>query len=592
VKTLRDLFDVGCSKPKERHLTWKDGAGSWCAMSTGQLRHEVAALASGLLRRGLRKGDRVALLSRNSPRWAIGDFALVTSGLVDVPLYPSLSPEQVRFILDDSGARALLLEDAEQRQRLEGILHGSSIEVVVLMDDSAPGPSGVRWCSLIQEGAAPGGPDAPAVEPEDLASIIYTSGTTGVPKGVMLSQHNLVSNALQCHEAISLSDIDHVNLSLLPLCHIFQRLVDYFLFMRGASIAYCPNPLEGVQVMAEVRPTFFAAVPRLYEKVHQGFWAKVERSSPLQRAIARWAVRVGKRRFEAWCRDGACDGVPGPWLELRAAVADRLVLRRARAVFGGRVDACFSGGAPIPTEVAEFLRAIGLPLLPGYGLSEASPVLCTNTKRFLRLGTVGKALPGVELEVAEDGELLARGPNVMQGYWNRAEETAATLVGGWLRTGDLARIDDRGYVSITGRKKEILVLSTGKKVVPAVVEDRLMRSPYVHQAVCVGDGAKFVAALVHANVDLLAAEARRRGVAWASVAELLARREAEQIVLESFEAPAADLSEFERPKAVGFLPRELTQAGGELTPTLKVKRKAITENWGDLIAAVYGRPAP
>jgi long-chain acyl-CoA synthetase len=488
-----------------------------------------------------------------------------------VPIYPTLAPDQVRFIVDDAELRGLVLEDLGQLRRVEGALDGSKLEWKALLSDEAPPSRDVlAWDNLVAPATVPIATLArrdTAVGPDDLATIIYTSGTTGRPKGVMLSHGNLVSNALACAEAIDLTRVDHVNLSLLPLAHVFQRLVDYLLFMEGAVMAHCADPREAVAYMAKLT------------------------SSPLSRVLGPWSLSVGREYFEAWYRDGACDGRPGPLLASKRAVADALVFRRLRGAFGGRIDACFSGGGPLSRELHEFFRAIGLELLPGYGLTETSPVLCTNRRERMSLGSVGPALPGVELKVASDGELLARGPNVMQGYWRRPEETAATIKDGWLHTGDLARVDDDGFVFITGRKKEILVLTTGKKVAPLLVEECMGRSPLVSQAVLVGDERKFVAALVWPDVSALEAELRRRGTVPSRAEALLAHPEAKRAVLASIQSECAELSDFERPKTIAFLPRELSQEHDELTPTLKVKRAVVAKNHGALIDGMFGTPA-
>ena len=585
VRTLPELFDRGVEQPREKHLLWRDADRQWRSLSTHELVEAVDHLSRGLHARGLVKGDRVALLSRNSPRWMMSDHAQQRAGLVTVPIYPTLTPAQVRYIVEDSGARWLLLEDRAQHERLRADLSGSALEgVALLSDEEAEGTT--RWSDLVTEGA--GAPDArPKIEPDDLATIIYTSGTTGQPKGVMLTHANLVTNAIASADAIGLAGMRHVNLSLLPLSHIFQRLVDYLLFKCHATMAYCPNPLEALEYMSEVRPTFFASVPRLYEKIHAGFRTKLAAAPPVRRALGQWALSVGRRRFRAWYRDGRCDGSPGPILRLQHAVADRLVLSKIRGIFGGRVDICFSGGAPIPVEVHEFFSTVGLPILPGYGLSESSPVISTNRRDRMRLGSVGPPIADVEVKIAADGEILARGPNIMKGYWNLPEETAATLVDGWLLTGDLGHVDELGFLFVTGRKKEILVLTTGKKVPPALVEDRMSRCPYVSQAVVVGDERKYVAALVSPNLEALAGAGRERGWAFSDPAELVGRREVKQLILESVAEACADLSGFERPKDIAFLPRELTLEAGELTPTLKLRRKVILEHWKALVDGLY-----
>jgi long-chain acyl-CoA synthetase len=590
VKTLADVFETGLQRRRARAVTWRKADGGLASWSTDELRSRVDALASALVARGMRPGDRAGLLSRNSRQWAVTDYALVTSRLVTVPIYPTLAPDQARFILDDSGARGLFVEDAAQLERLLPALEGSALEwIAVMSDERVEDERAVSWSGLAAKGSAGGALERPT--PEDVASILYTSGTTGRPKGVVLTHRNLASNVVQSDAALEISQagVDQVNLSLLPLSHIFQRIVDYLLFAAGAEIVHCPDAHVAMPFFQEVRPTFFGAVPRIYEKVHAGIMAKIEHASPLHRTLARWALEVGRRHFHAWNRDGACDGRPSSLLRAEHLVADLLVLRRLRELFGGRVDVAMSGGGPLSKDLHEFFRAIGLNLLPGYGLTEASPVLTTNRRRLMKLGSVGPALPGVELRLAADGELLARGDNIMREYYKLPEETAASLVDGWLLTGDLARIDDRGFVFITGRKKELLVLTTGKKVVPVAVEERVARSPLVAQAVLVGDEQKFVAALVWPHLDVLRAACRAAGieVAGLATAELLARADVRRLVHASIDAACRDLAEFERPKAIALLPRELSLEEDELTPSLKIKRKVVAQKWAGLIAECF-----
>lgn len=593
METLLDLFEACLSPAKERHLAWREQDGTWASWSSGELAEVVGLARAGLRALGLGQGDRVAILAANSERWAACDFAMVGAGMVTVPLYPSLTPEQVAHALEDSGCAAILVGSDAHRHRLAGAMNGAGVSDVVVLggdvDGELDGLRTITWTELLELGRRSGtGGEHPLPGPEDLASILYTSGTTGPPKGVMLTHRNLVSNALACREAIDLR-LPPIGLSLLPLCHIFQRLTDYFLFLRRATIAYCPDPLAALEYMAEVRPTFFASVPRLFEKVRSGVLTGLQEAPPLRRAVGRWALEVGRRSFRAHYRDGACDGRPGPWLAVQRWVADRLVLGRIRDLFGGRVELCISGGAALSPEVQEFLRSVGLGVLPGYGLTESSPVICTNRRDRMKLGSAGLAIRGVDVKVAEDGELLARGPNVMKGYWNRPDATAEAVRDGWLYTGDLATIDDDGFVFITGRKKEILVLSTGKNVSPQVVEDQLARCPLVTQVVVVGDGRKFVSALVRANPVTLAAALARRGLPPPGEAEPPGP-EAEELVLESFAEVGSALAGYELPKRVAFLPRDLDQAHGELTPTLKFKRTEILANWGHLVAAHHEEP--
>lgn len=592
VRTLADLFERGCASPQAVHVGWRTDDGRIEGWSTQELRRFVDGLGRELLARGMRRGDRAALVSRNSARWAATDYAMLCAGLVVVPIYPTLAPDQARFILDDAGARGLFVENLEQLARLLPSLQDSKLEwICVMSDEVSDHPLATTWSAMAEAGAVRAERPEPP-KPEDLASIIYTSGTTGRPKGVMLTHANLVSNAVASDEAVEISaqPIRHVNLSLLPLSHIFQRLVDYLLFLAGAQVIYCPDPQQAVAWFKDVRPTFFAAVPRIYEKVHAGITQRIASAPAHRRLLANWAIGVGRRRFLAWYADGACDGRPGALLSLQHLVADKLVLSKIRELFGGRVDMCFSGGGPLTRELHEFFRALGLELLPGYGLTETSPVLCTNRRRRMKLGSVGPAIPGVELKVEPDGELLARGPNVMRGYHELPEETAATITpDGWLRTGDLARIDERGFVTITGRKKEILVLTTGKKVVPALVEERIARCPLVAQSVLVGDEQKYVAALVWPHVDALRKAAQAKGLALQGVKaeEMLAMPEIRKLVQSEIDACCRDLADFERPKTIAFLPRELSLEADELTPSLKIKRKVVAHAYRHLIASCF-----
>jgi long-chain acyl-CoA synthetase len=594
IETLRDLFERGCDPPQALHCGWRTKEGRVEGWSTAELRDRVESLGRELVARGMRTGDSAAIVSRNSSRWLATDFAMLRAGLVVVPVYPTLALDQVRHVLDDSGSRGLFVEDARQLERILPALEGTRLEwISILSDETVEHPLAVSWSAMVESGRANGASLTPP-KPSDLASIIYTSGTTARSKGVELTHANLVSNALQADGAVELSkqDVRHVNLSLLPVSHIFQRLVDYLLFLCGAQMIACPDPQEAVPYFHDVRPTFFSAVPRIWEKVHATMIQRMAQQSAWRRAMGEWGLRVGRRHFQAWYADGACDGQPGALLSAQHAIADALVLRKLRSAFGGNVDICFSGGGPLTKDLHEFYRAIGLNLLPGYGLTETSPVLTTNRRRLMRLGTVGPALPGVELRVEPDGELLARGANVMRGYHNLPEDTAATITpDGWLLTGDLARIDERGFVTITGRKKEILVLTTGKKVVPLAVEERIARSRFVAQSVLVGDEEKFVAALIWPHVETLRTAALAKGLDVKSLAaaELLARADVKRIVQADVDACCKDLADFERPKTIAFLTRELTLADDELTPSLKVKRRIVARNWKPAIDECFGR---
>jgi long-chain acyl-CoA synthetase len=548
-ETLDAVYREGIRRfPRpDRFLRKSDGA--WRAISTEEFDRRVRACASALARAGVRKGDRVAILSYNRVEWAVADWACQLLGAPDVPIYTTLPEEPVGYILRDSGARVAFVENAEQAAKVR------AAGILTVSFDPAPGVE--SFDAFLADG--PGDPPSLKGDPEDLATLIYTSGTTGVPKGVMLTHRNLVSNLKAACAPLDLRPED-VGLSFLPLSHIFERILDYAYFAHGMTIAYAEHIDRVSDNLLEVRPTVMGAVPRFYEKVYARIREAVEALPPRKRALFEWARRVGAEEAALRRR-----GRPAPLgLRLRFALARWLVLRKFAARVGGRMRYFVSGGAPLPPDVAEYLFSLGFTILEGYGLTETSPVLTLNRPGQIKLGTVGKPIDGVEIRIAPDGEILARGPNVMKGYYNRPKETAEVLRDGWFATGDVGEFDEEGFLRITDRKKDLIKTAGGKYVAPQPIENRLKLHRAILNAVVVGDRRKFPAALI--------------------VPAPGATREQVQ---EAVDEVNRTLAPFERIKKFALLDRDFSIEAGEMTPTLKVRRRAVEERHRAVIDALY-----
>jgi long-chain acyl-CoA synthetase len=546
--TLDAVYREGIRNfPRPDRFLQKTG-GAWRAISTGEFDRRVRACAAALARAGIGHGDRVAILSYNRVEWAVVDWACQLLGAADVPIYTTLPEEPVNYILRDSGARVVFVENAEQAAKVKA---GPS----VVSFDPAPGVEPFEAFL----GRAAGDPPDARVDPEDLATLIYTSGTTGAPKGVMLTHRNLVSNLKAACAPLDLGPED-VGLSFLPLSHIFERILDYAYFAHGAQIAYAEHIDRVSDNLLEVRPTVMGAVPRFYEKVYARIREAVAALPPWRRKLFEWARRVGAEEAALRRR-----GRPVPLgLRLRFAAARRLVLRTFAARVGGRVRYFVSGGAPLPPDVAEFLFSLGFTILEGYGLTETSPVLTLNRPGDIKLGTVGKPIDGVEIRIAPDGEILARGPNIMKGYHRKPEETAEVLRDGWFATGDIGEFDEEGFLRITDRKKDLIKTAGGKYVAPQPIENRLKLHRAILNAVVVGDRRRFPAALI--------------------VPAPGATREEIQ---EAVDEVNRTLAPFEKIKKFALLERDFTIEAGEVTPTLKVRRRIVEERHRAVIDALY-----
>ena len=598
VNTIADLpFHVLGRFQKAQHVGRCMG-GNVEAFSSKGLFERIRDVSLGLGLLGIRSGDRVAIISESRPEWLIADLAILALGGVTVPIYPTLNGAQARYILADSGARAVIVSTKLQLDKIQEVRHLlPAVESIIVIEaadagTAAASPSVLAFHTVAERGhsrmAVEWGAGrefqqaARAVAPDQLATIIYTSGTTGEPKGVMLSHANLVANLKGAANVLNVDD-DDVALSFLPLSHAFERMVAYVYLLCGVTIVFAESFETVGRDMAVVHPTVLTGVPRAYEKLHTRILEKGQAVPGLKGTLFRWAVKIANALGHAQLQGKS----PSLLTTLQAPLAERLVFAKIRDALGGRVRYLVSGSAPLSVEIAEFFKGVGLNVIEGYGLTETAPILTVNPPDAPRAGSVGRALPGVELRIAEDGEILARGPNIMSGYYNKPAATADALKDGWFHTGDIGTLDDAGYVRITDRKKDLLVTSGGKKIAPQPIEATLKRSPIVSEAVLLGDRRKFAAALIVPEFGALERRLKDLGRPPGSREELVVRPDVVALYQEIVDALNRELSQFERIKKIALLAAEFTIQSGELTPTLKVKRKVVEEKWKDVIARLY-----
>lgn len=548
----------------------------------------VRQIAAGLREEAVGVGDRVAIFSQNRPEWALADFAAQLLRAVSVPVYATNTAAQLRYILEDSEARVLFVGGAGQQVVVrEAVADMATPPAVVTFEAPIPTLEGARsleaFCSsLTPLDAAAVRTELATANPDEVATIIYTSGTTGEPKGVRLTHANFSHQAAAVAAAFEVGPEDR-SLCFLPLSHVYERSWSYFVWAVGAQSTYLEDPRQVVETMQQVRPTVMVSVPRLYEKIYGTVFDRLEQAPPLRRKLFGWAVEVGfaanSRRF----RGLRC----GPWLALRHALADRLVLAKIREVVGGPKNFFSAGGAPLAREIEEFFLAAGLLVCQGYGLTETSPMVSYNTPKAFRFGTVGRPVPGCEVRIADDGEIQVRGPNVMAGYHNKPDATDEAFVDGWFRTGDVGEIDPDGYLRITDRIKDLIITAGGKNVAPQAIEMAVGKDHFIEQVAVVGDRRPYLVALVVPTMPALEEWARRQGLNWKDHGELLARPEVEALYRTRIDGESRDLAQFERIKRFALLSEPFTQESGEITPTLKLRRKQIAERRVADIEALY-----
>ena len=589
VETLSQLFiNTIRSYPKDNLLMHKE-EGKYVSLSSRDVWDRVRFLSLGLRVLGLQPRDKLIVLSENCPDWVMTDFAALCAGATTVPIYPTLMPEQIKYIIDNSDAKVVVCSTRELWRKVETVRKDlTKVTHAILFEDAAP--EGVlTLAGIIAKGkavAGRGGDDfektALGIHPDEVASIIYTSGTTGIPKGVMLSHANIVHNIKSLRAIVEFKDTD-VILSFLPLSHILERMCTFAFLYVGATIAYAESIETVGENLVEARPTIMVSVPRLFDKIYARVIDQVLAGSALKKKIFFWAVRVGKKRGQMKLRGEPVTG----GLKFRYGVAQKLVFSKILAKTGGRVRFFVSGGAPLSKDIAEFFYAAGLTVIEGYGLTETSPVIACNTIEGVKFGTVGRPVPGVEVKIAPDGEILTRGPNLMKGYYKKEAETREAIIDGWLHTGDIGAFDDEGFLVITDRKKDLIITAGGKNVAPQPIENLLKTSPYLTNAVVVGGNRKFISALIVPNFDKLEAYARAGDIPFGNRAELVGREEIRNFLLAEVNRCTPNLAPYERVKKIALLDREFEIDAGEITPTLKVRRSIVEQKYKGLIDTMY-----
>ena len=580
-KTLVDIFYAVLERDSGRVMLYRDDEG-WHPISAKQFYKRVVGTAKTLLSWGIERGERIAILSENRPEWATADFATLAIGACVVPIYATLTAEQCLYVLQHSGAKVVFCSTPALVEKIESIRPQTRVEHVVLMEGQRP--VGVYAMDEMMA-SGPNERDeefdalARSVRPEDLCTIIYTSGTTGTPKGAMLTHGNLAANLDYSLEAFEFDpDAGEVSISFLPLSHITARHLDYAEFHHGVTIAYCPDINRLPETLAEIRPTIFVAVPRVYEKIYNQVQKQL--GSGLKRRVYEWSVKVGRNNTSS-----VLAGKKPKSLQWR--VANALVFSKIVGRLGGRVKTFISGGAPLGRELGEWYAEVGIRINEGYGLTETSPVIALNAPSAYKLGTVGRVLPNLDVKIADDGEILVKGPSVFSGYWNMPEETKNAFDGEWFKTGDVGMIDPDGFLIITDRKKDLIKTSGGKFIAPQPIESSLKANPLVSEAAVIGERRRFPCVVIAPSMAVLHEWAREYEIPYEADADLVANPKVQALYEAIVHQVNNNLAQFEKLKKVLVLPEELSVANGTLTPTLKLRRRKVEEHYRELIEKLY-----
>lgn len=589
VETLSQLFLHNIKSFPKDDLMLHKKEGKYVPISTEEFANRVKYFSFALKDLGLEAGDKLILLSETRPEWVMTDMTCLCSGAITVPVYPTLTPEQIKYIINDSDAKVVVCSTQELWEKVKAVKgeltkvsHFISFEPVEDEEVQSFDQVLQQGEKIYQEKPELFEQMALSVKPEDVASIIYTSGTTGTPKGVMLTHANFVSNLISSSSRIKIFEHE-TSLSWCPLSHIMERIVTYVYFYQGCNIGYAESMETLLENFSEVRPHFMVLPPRVYERIYSSVLDKVLSGSPLKRKIFFWAIKVGKIHGQKKLLNQPISG----GLEFKRKLAHKLVFSKIIAKTGGRVRFFISGGAALAQDIAEFFYALGITILEAYGLTETSPVISLNSFEDLKYGTVGKPIPGVEVKIADDGEILTKGPHVMKGYYKKEAETEEVFEGGWFLTGDIGLLDDEGFLVITDRKKDIIVTSGGKNVAPQQIENLLKTNPYISNAVVVGDKRKFVSALLIPNFEKLEDYAKGSNISYTGIADLVKKEEIVNFMLAEVDRSTPDLARYEKVKNVALLDREFELGDVEVTPTLKVKRNIVEEKYKDLIDSLY-----
>jgi long-chain acyl-CoA synthetase len=586
-RTVADLLPVAAREHGDRRAVMykEEGSSEWSFKTYREVGEIVQRLALGLIDLGVAKGDKISILANTRPEWTYFDFAALTAGATVVPIYQTNSPDECQYVLENSDARAVIVEDAEQLAKIREIRDRCpALEYVILMTGEAE--DATSTAELADRGASHESAEWEerwsSVVPDDICTFIYTSGTTGPPKGCVISHGNYRSMLDMALDVGVLGD-DEVTYLYLPLAHSFALLIQFGTVALGATLAYWQrDPLRIIPDLAEVRPTYFPSVPRIFEKIYTAATAAAENAGGLKKAVFGWAIGVGRRMRETE-RAGR---EPGLLLRKQYELADRQVLSKIRNLFGGRIKVAVSGAAPINPDILRFFDAAGVLVVEGWGMTETSTAATIATPEDFKFGTVGRPFPGCEVKVADDGEILVRGPNIFQGYYKNPEATGETLVDGWLHTGDIGEIDAEGYVKITGRKKDIIITAGGKNITPANLEAEIKQHPLVSQCVVIGDRRPYLVAVVTLDAEETANFAAEHGLSTDADA-LASSDEVRTAIDEHLEKVNAKFARVEQVKKTAILPHDLSQEGGELTPTMKVKRNVVADKYAGEIEGLY-----
>ncbi|MEO8091243.1 MAG: AMP-dependent synthetase/ligase [bacterium] len=585
-KTIADLLPAAAREyGANRAILYKDESGAWVAKSYSEVSDIVRDLSLGLIDLGINKGDKVSILANTRPEWTYFDFAALTAGATVVPIYQTNSPEECQYVLENSDANTVVVEDAEQLEKIRRVRDRCPrLEHVILISGTAD--DAISMEDLAARGARRDAAEWEAryssVGPGDICTFIYTSGTTGPPKGCVISHGNYRAMLDMVIEVGAL-DAHGVTYLYLPLAHSFALLIQLGSFALGATLAYWErDPLKIIPNLSEIKPTYFPSVPRIFEKIYTSATSSAEKAGGLKKAVFDWAIKVGTKVRELE-RQGK---EPGPLLRLQHRIADKQVLAKIRGLFGGNLEQAVSGAAPINPDILRFFDAAGVLVLEGWGMTETSTAATIATPEVFRFGTIGKPFPGVEIRIADDGEILVKGPNVFQGYYKNEAATRETIVDGWLHTGDIGEIDSDGFVTITGRKKDIIITAGGKNITPANLEAEIKQQPLVSQCVVVGDRRPYLVALVTLDPEEALKYASEHDLppdpeALASNPDVRAQIQAHLDKVNEKFARVEQVKKFE------ILPRDLSQEGGELTPTMKVKRNVVADTYGDAVESLY-----
>ncbi len=592
MKDLGKIIPAAMDRHKNRIALRYRENNKWVSMTYDGMQKQIDTLAGAMVTAGIRPGDRVGIYSANRHEWALTDFACILAGAVSVPIYSTNTREQAGFIIEDAGISLVFTGNNRQYENMAAV-PGNKLRIVTY--DHAPSreasPSHQDFSTFIRTGKTPAAQAeinarTAALTPDQTLTIIYTSGTTGQPKGVMLSHANILHqfNAMETHFTVTCED---VSLCFLPLSHVYERLWSYYLYSKGALNTYLADPKQVIETLKEVKPTAMVSVPRLYEKIHAAVLNAQEEATALKRALFAAAIKTGQT-YHTRKKDNK---KISPALALKFRILDRLVLSKIRDLVGGPKNFFSAGGAPLEKSIEEFFFACGLLVCQGYGLTETAPMISFNTPGAFKFGTVGRPVPDCDVKIGDKGEVMVRGGQVMKGYYNNPEKTAQTIVDGWFKTGDIGEFDAEGFLRITDRIKELIITSGGKNIAPQRIETHVGKDHFIEQIVAVGDRKKFVAALVVPSIDALEAWARKKKITWQSVEELISMPEVLEFYQKRIDINSGGLARFETIKRFVLLPKPFTVETGEITPTMKLKRRVISQKYFDLIEAMYAREA-